>query len=452
MTEIEHINALLEKNTPTFGESDMMGIACDIEADLDWNYYPDNDAEVAIATHADDYQIITNHVMYMLQKVHWKDLDGVEHDGEYDEWEDYYSSLSDVERDNYDNGYDDLFDYYMKVEDEGAYRQYWYNVKTGACFVRDRLLDHPKYGTINNVEGEWTPLKAIKPCEAIDEAYYKVDFSIHPLLEERGYECFSAQEYNDATDPTNDHIIENRMQFFDGMRTNPQLCSVIRYGGLKMLGLVSGEHREQYITAVKIANRHRYMPADKGMWMDYLHDLIELGKDLHNPFYVCPEDLRAAHEKYHRLYVREMEKREKERRLQELIARSKPYAQRIAPFLSLAWHTDQYAVFVCPSVEDMVEEGQKMHHCVGIMGYDKKPDSLILFCRTPQGERISTIEYSISRGKVLQNRAACNKVPLYLDEVNKMLEKDAERIRSCKLISINKNKVQPAAEAIALAA
>lgn len=452
MTEIEHINTLLEANTPTFGESDMMGTACDIEADLDWSYYPDNDAEVAIATHADDYQIITNHVMYMVQRARWKDLDGVEHDGDYDEWEDYYSSLSDIERDGYDNGYDELFEYYMKVEDEGAYKQYWLNVNTGACFVRDRLLNHPKHGIINNVNGEWTQLRKIEPSEATDEAYYKVDFSIHPLLEERGYECFSAQEYNDATDPTNDHIIENRMQFFDGMRTNPQLCSVIRYGGLKMLGLMYGEHRQQYITAVKIANRHHYMPDDKGMWMDYLHDLIELGKDLHNPFYVCPEDLRAAHEKYHRLYVREMEKREKERRLQELISRSKPYAERIAPFLSLAWHTDQYAVFVCPSVEDMVEEGQKMHHCVGSMGYHKKPDSLILFCRSLNGERISTIEYSISRGKVLQNRAACNKVPLYLDEVNAMLEKDADRIRSCKLISINKNKVQPAAEAIALAA
>ena len=451
MTEIDKINSLLEKNTITFCEDDMESIAYDIAGDFDW-YYGENEAEVAIATHVDDYQIITNHVMDMVSMVRWKDLDGVEHDTEEGEYNDYYTSLSQEQQEKYDNGWTELYDYYTKSTDEGAYKQYWLNVKTGACFVRDRLLNHPKHGIINNVGGEWTPLKQIEPGEATDEAYYKVDFSIHPLLEERGYECFSAQEYNDATDPTNDHIIENRVQFFDDMRTNPQLCSVIRYGGLEMLGLVSGEHRQQYITAVKIANRHHYMPDDKRMWMDYLHDLIELDKDLHNPFYVCPEDLREAHDKFHRIYVREKEKIEKERRLQELIARSKPYADRINPFLQLAWITDQYAVFVCPSVADMVEEGQKMHHCVGSMGYDKKPDSLILFCRTPNGDRISTIEYSISRGKVLQNRAACNKVPLYLDEVNKMLEKDADRIRACKLVNINKSKVQPVATAIAVAA
>lgn len=445
MTEIDKINSMLEKNTIIFCDDDMENIAYDIAGDFDW-YYGENEAEVAIATHADDYQIITNHVMDMVAMVRWKDLDGVEHDTEEDEYTDYYTNLSQEQQEKYDNGWTELYDYYTKSRDEGAYKQYWLNVKTGACFVRDRILNHPKHGVINNVGGEWTPLKQIEPSEATDEAYYMVDFGVHPELEERGYEGYSAYEYDEQSN------IENRIPMWLDLMKNPQLSNVFKYGGLEMLSLVNGEEREQWVTAVKIASRHHYVPENKQMWRDYIQDLIRLQKDLHNPFYVCPEDLRAAHEKYHRIYVRETEKREKERRLQELIARSQPYADRIAPFLSLVWHTDQYAVFVCPSVEDMVEEGIKMHHCVGSMGYDKKPDSLILFCRTPQGERISTIEYSISQGRVLQNRAACNKVPLFMDEVNKMLEKDAEKIRKCKLININKNKVQPAAEAIALAA
>ena len=203
------------------------------------------------------------------------------------------------------------------------------------------------------------------------------------------------------------------------------------------------EHLKTYIPAVKIAIRKHYTPKSIHTWLDHIRILNELGKDLHNPFYVCPADLDGEHRKYYAQYERLMAKRAEEKRQKELRAklekekqRVKLYADRISPFLTLAWHTDQYAVFVCPSVEDMVEEGQKMHHCVGSMGYDKKPDSLILFCRTPNGDRISTIEYSISQGKVLQNRAACNKVPLYMDEVNKMLEADADKIRKCKLINI----------------
>lgn len=214
----------------------------------------------------------------------------------------------------------------------------------------------------------------------------------------------------------------------------------------------SSKAAPELLTAAKICIRNHYKPSDYNLWTDMVKLLKELHLDIHNAHYVCPDNLREAHDRYHRAHAKMVEEQRAEQRRQELIARSKPYADRIAPFLQLAWHTDQYAVFVCPSVADMVEEGQKMHHCVGSMGYDKKPDSLILFCRTPNGDRISTIEYSISRGKVIQNRAACNKVPLYLDEVNKMLEHDADRIRACKLININKNKVQPAATALAVAA
>ena len=364
MKEIDKINALLEANTQVFGEDDMYCIGSDICQDFDF-YYGWNEADVAISTYADDYQIVTNHVIDMQEMVRWKDLDGEEHDGEVEEYNNYYDTLTPEQQDRYDNGWTEVYEYYIKSTDEGAYKQYWLNVKTGACFVRDRLLNHPKHGVINNVGGEWTPLRAIEPNEATDEAYYMVDFGVHPELEERGYEGYSAYEYDEQSN------IENRIPMWLDLMKNPQLSNVFKYGGLEMLSLVNGEEREQWVTAVKIASRHHYVPENKQMWRDYIQDLIRLQKDLHNPFYVCPEDLRAAHEKYHRIYIRDMEKREKERRLQELIARSKPYADRIAPFLSLAWHTDQYAVFVCPSVEDMVEEGQKMHHCVGSMGYDK---------------------------------------------------------------------------------
>lgn len=441
MTEIDKINQLLAENTPTFADEDLASIGMDISDDFDW-YYDENEAEVAIATCVDDYQIITNHVIDMENRVQWEDLDGVEHDTPEHEYLTYFDTLSPGQQDRYDNGMTELYEYYIKSTDEGAFHQYWYNVKTGACYERKRLLNHPEYGIILNVEGTWTELKQINSTEAIHEAYYKADFSVHPLLKELGHSEYSAYEYKEGE---YNSLVENRIQFYEDVRTIPQMSVAMRYGGLKMLEKLQGNDRDKYIAAVKIANRHHYVPSDMSLWMDYIETLINLDKDVHNPFYVCPADLTEAHNKWHKKYMDVLAKRELEKKMKEIITRNNDYLPRISPFLTLAWHTDQYAVFVCPSVEDMVEEGVKMHHCVGSMGYDKKPDSLILFCRTPNGERISTIEYSISQGKVLQNRAACNKVPLYMDEVNKMLEADADKIRKCKLINIKQQ--QPTAMA-----
>lgn len=191
--------------------------------------------------------------------------------------------------------------------------------------------------------------------------------------------------------------------------------------------------------AIKIALRHKYHPSSISTYIDHLLLLHKLGKDLRNPHYVCPENLVEEHRKYYQMYERQ-QRAERERieiqraiaRLQEEKCRAENYLRRITPFLSLQWNTEKYSIHVCPTVEAMIEEGSAMHHCVGACAYDKKADSLILFCRTPKGERISTIEYSISKGVVLQNRAACNKKPQFFEEVNALLESDVERIQSCR--------------------
>lgn len=215
----------------------------------------------------------------------------------------------------------------------------------------------------------------------------------------------------------------------------------------------------EIIPAIKIAFRKKYFPTYTHTYLDHLRLLNRLGKDLRNPFYVCPADLEKEHRHYYEIYEKrrreEYERINAERRLrliEEEKGRAESYLKRITPFLGLSWQTDKYSIIVCPSVEAMVEEGKMMHHCVGSMGYDKKTDSLILFCRTPQGERISTIEYSISGGRVIQNRAVCNQTPLYFTEVNELLNSDAKRIQACKIININQNKVQSAATIQAVAA
>jgi hypothetical protein len=55
---------------------------------------------------------------------------------------------------------------------------------------------------------------------------------------------------------------------------------------------------EPYMAAYKVAIRHGYAISDVSMYVDYISALIYLGKDTHNPFYVCPDNLLQAHDKY----------------------------------------------------------------------------------------------------------------------------------------------------------
>ena len=46
----------------------------------------------------------------------------------------------------------------------------------------------------------------------------------------------------------------------------------------------------------KIAMRRGYLPYDMMMWSDLIRLLDKCGRDIHNPKYVCPTDLKAEHD------------------------------------------------------------------------------------------------------------------------------------------------------------
>ena len=48
----------------------------------------------------------------------------------------------------------------------------------------------------------------------------------------------------------------------------------------------------------KIAMRNKYAITDISLWRDLLYLLEKLGKDLRNPHFICPTDLKAAHDQY----------------------------------------------------------------------------------------------------------------------------------------------------------
>lgn len=188
---------------------------------------------------------------------------------------------------------------------------------------------------------------------------------------------------------------------------------------------------DKYWPSLRICIRNRYEPEDVNLWYDMVHDLQELGKDTRNPFYVCPADLKAAHDEAVRQVKVKREREAEDRRREELRNDGIEFAKKKA-FFGICFGNDKVKITVLKSLEEYEEEGKAMHHCVFVNRYYADKNSLCLSARDPKGKRLATIELSLKNFKVLQCRAACNKVPPLRKEIVKLVESHASDFRKAK--------------------
>jgi hypothetical protein len=80
------------------------------------------------------------------------------------------------------------------------------------------------------------------------------------------------------------------------------------------------------------------------------------------------------------------------------------------------------------SVEEIMNEGDIMHHCIFANEYHLKPDSLILSARI-DGRRTETIEFSLSQMRVVQSRGICNKNTEHHDRIINLVKKNIKSIQ-----------------------
>jgi predicted nucleotidyltransferase len=85
-------------------------------------------------------------------------------------------------------------------------------------------------------------------------------------------------------------------------------------------------------------------------------------------------------------------------------------------------------VRVLESAEEVMIEGERMHHCVFTNSYHLREDSLILSA-TIDGKRIETVEFSLSRLAVLQCRGVCNTETEYHKRIVALVNSNASLIQ-----------------------
>lgn len=195
-------------------------------------------------------------------------------------------------------------------------------------------------------------------------------------------------------------------------------------------------------SSYKIAMRNKYDISDMVIWCDLVYLLDKLGKDLRNPHFVCPPDLKAAHDRYmekrqvilerereQQRILQEAERLERERKKLEDMEKDKEnYIRKKAVFFNLALTDGLLVIKVLQSVDEFLEEGKAMHHCVYTNEYYNQDNTLILSARI-DGKRIETVELSLDTFKVVQSRGVCNSNTEYHDRIINLVESNAELIR-----------------------
>lgn len=207
-------------------------------------------------------------------------------------------------------------------------------------------------------------------------------------------------------------------QLIPALLTDSRVETLLKAGSTDHLRYFLGNRRtfEELWQSYKIAVRNGYEIADISLWSDYVDTLRRLGKDIHNPKYLCPTDLKGEHDRRHEELLKLREREEIEQKQQKAIEDEKRFKELKSKFFGICFTDGIIQVHVLESVQEHLEEGVSMHHCVFSNAYYLKEDSLILSA-TIEGKRIETIEVSLRTLEVVQSRGVCNKNTEYHEQI-----------------------------------
>ncbi|MBN2786935.1 MAG: PcfJ domain-containing protein [Paludibacteraceae bacterium] len=212
----------------------------------------------------------------------------------------------------------------------------------------------------------------------------------------------------------------------------PQYETLLKAKQYDLLGyFIDKGNVHQYWQSVKICMRNKYKITDASIWCDYIDLLRYLNKDTHNAHYVCPKNLKKQHDIYVAKKRREQQKREDERNRKQALENEKLFKELKADFFGICFGDDKIMIKVLESVQEHLEEGDKLHHCVFTNQYFLKKKSLILSARI-NNEPVETIEVNIEKFKIEQSRGLQNKNSDYHDRIIELVNKNMSVIRKRK--------------------
>ena len=125
---------------------------------------------------------------------------------------------------------------------------------------------------------------------------------------------------------------QNFVKIAAAMSTDKSFVTMLKVG-YQRLALHIIEHGVKMPPhVVKILHRNHYEIKDIAMYCDYMRDCVFCGVDTHNAFYVCPTDLREAHQRMMRKRGKIEGERKLQRQRQQVIKEEPQYQKMRAAF------------------------------------------------------------------------------------------------------------------------
>ena len=119
---------------------------------------------------------------------------------------------------------------------------------------------------------------------------------------------------------------------------------------------------------------------------------------------------------------------EAERKRKKALENEKKFLELKSMFFGIAFSDKDIEVHVLESVQEIMEEGDILHHCVFTNNYHIKPDSLILSAMV-DGKKMETVEISLKQLKVVQCRGLRNENTEYHDRIISLVNKNMKLIK-----------------------
>ena len=304
--------------------------------------------------------------------------------------------------------------YYVRIGEKAKYVhsevvQRWI-APDGRCATRARLItNRPFYKT-----WDYTTSLELRPHKPLYNIHPRC---VHPrpqLLPELRRSGYNGQFY---------HISPPEM--FCALLRDSRAETLLKTGQVTLLKHFAENPRtlDDYWPSIRIVTRSGYAITDAGMWCDYIDLLRFFNKDLRNAKYVCPTDLEAEHDRYVELKWEHYRKQREQERIREAMRHEQQYRNAKGRFFSIDLTDGKIHVRVLESIEQFRQEGEAMHHCVFTNEYYRRDDSLILSA-TMDGQRLETVEVSLSRLEVAQSRGVCNKDSPYHKQIVKLVQRN----------------------------
>lgn len=179
--------------------------------------------------------------------------------------------------------------------------------------------------------------------------------------------------------------------------------------------------------SIRICLRNHYNVTNPKDWFDHLELLKFFHKDLCSMHYICPENFEAEHnmliKRKNRLLLKEKINKLKEK----LDTYQQDYFREKSKFFKLSFTDGNMKITPLTTVEEFLEEGTEFGHCIFTNEYFNKPASLLLSAKI-SGERIETVEVSLTRMEVVQARGVNNKPTAHHQKIIELVNRNMPKI------------------------